>query len=181
MISISEHGGSGGDGAWSLGTGRKQSPSTRSGIQRRKAVLHFSMLVEYFPPDFFLLVCFLLLYKHQDQQQLGEERVCLTYTSRSQAIIAGSQGRNRDRSHLGCRLLACSGSSTFLVFLRPTCRRVVPPAGGWALPHQSTSRRCPYRHAHRPLEGRHTLAEVPTSWVTLVSVKWTDNNQCKCA
>lgn len=40
-----------------------------------------------FPPDFFffavsvILVCFLLLYKHQDQKQLGEERVCLTHTS----------------------------------------------------------------------------------------------------
>lgn len=168
-----------GHGPWALGGSSPYPPEVGSGGERPFCI--FPCLWNIFPQIFFLLVCFLLLYKHQDQQQLGEERVCLTYTSRSQAIIAGSQGRNRDRNHLGCRLLACSGSSTFLVFLRPTCPRVVPPAGGWALPHQSASRRCPYRHAHRPLEGRHTLAEVPTSRVTLVSVKWTDNNQCKCA
>lgn len=43
-----------------------------------------------------------------DQEQLGEERVNLTYTSRAHSVLEGSQGRN-----LGKRLLTGSVSGTY--------------------------------------------------------------------
>ena len=55
--------------------------------------------------------------RHHDQKQAGEESVYLTYTSTSQFITGGSQGRNSGRileagagaeAMEGCCLLACS-------------------------------------------------------------------------
>ena len=40
-----------------------------------------------------ILVCFLLLGQNTDQKQVEEKGVYLAYTSRSQSIIEGGQGR----------------------------------------------------------------------------------------
>ena len=47
--------------------------------------------------DVFIRVTITML-KLQDQKQLGEERVCLAYTSTALFIIEGSQDRNSNRA-----------------------------------------------------------------------------------
>ena len=78
------------------------------------------------------------------QKQLGEERIYLVFTSRSQFISEGSQGRDSgedsgERIHGGRLLsdaLTGSGSARFPVQPRATSLGMVLPTVAWALLHQ---------------------------------------------
>lgn len=63
--------------------GRKTCPPFRSSLRHISKILPVS------------LVCFsVTVIKHCDQQQLKAQELILAYTSRSQSITEGSQGRN---------------------------------------------------------------------------------------
>lgn len=76
--------------------------------------------------------------KRSDPKPLGEERVCVTCSSRSQSTIERSQSKNTEAQRdcfLLAGILACSAS--FIIYSRPTCLGMVFIIVGWSLPHQS--------------------------------------------
>lgn len=60
--------------------------------------------------------------KRSDRKPLGEKRVCVTCSSRSQPTIERSQGKNTEAQR-DCFLLAdfLACSTAFIIYSRPTC------------------------------------------------------------
>lgn len=85
-------------------------------------------------------------------------------------VRAGTQGRSRDRNY-SLRLLAglLPGSVHWISYTAsPTCLGIVPTLVGWALTHQSSIKRIPYRCGHKQV-----FKKVPSSQVNLGCVKVT--------
>jgi len=145
------------------------------------------------PPASFLnphlLACFTMLLwvtitvmKHHDQKQIGEERVCLVYTSILPSITEGSQDRNPNkagtwRQELRQRpwrvlltgLLSMACWIWCLIESKTTSPGMEPSTISWALPHRSLIKKMSLSSSH----GNIFLIEVPSCQMILACVKLT--------
>ena len=85
-------------------------------------------------------------------KQLGQERVyfCLQLIK---PMVKGSQCR-KSRAAYWFAPCDCQKFAFFFFFLNPlgsTCPVLTPPTMGRALPYQSTIKKLPHRHGHRPI------------------------------
>lgn len=87
----------------------------------------------------------------------------MVYTSQSQFITGGNQGRNLKAETADSEtmkegyLLACSWSAAFLIPHRTTGPRVVPTTPDWAFLHQSLMKKMLLRLAYRSIFERYPL------------------------
>lgn len=86
---------------------------------------------------YFSYFTFLLLYKHHNQKQRREERICLAYSSHSmtKGRQAGAKSELEQRSwrNVAHCLLPLAPSAVFLIQPRPACPQMLPPVVGCSI------------------------------------------------